>query len=97
LKTLALQFGGRGMVHRFDRSFLRAVTEMKSYKIVTINRLNGSNHRCEVGLMERMKAVMWVRDENGDRAELDQVKYPVKMIYNAEAPVSSFFSQEEFC
>ncbi|KIW71518.1 hypothetical protein PV04_03675 [Phialophora macrospora] len=90
LKTLALQFAGRGMVTQFDRRFLRALTEMKCYKLVIINHLFPNSHKCALNLKDKMKEVMWVRDDNGDRVKLAEVKNPVKMVYSGTPAMSSF-------
>ncbi|EXJ63033.1 hypothetical protein A1O7_03478 [Cladophialophora yegresii CBS 114405] len=95
LKTLALQFAGRAMVTQYDRLFLRALTEMKCYKLVIINQFFNSTHKCAYNLKDRMKQVMWVRDKKGNRVKLDEARKPVKMVYSVAPAASLIASWEE--
>ncbi|OCT54811.1 hypothetical protein CLCR_02912 [Cladophialophora carrionii] len=89
LKTLALQFAGRAMVTQYDRRFLRALTEMKCYKLVIINQFFSSTHKCAYNLKDKLKQVMWVRDEKGNRVKLEEARKPVKMVYSV-GPAAPF-------
>jgi hypothetical protein len=85
LTTIGLQFAGRAYVCRIDRSFLRAVSEVKAHSVVTMHMLRGLRHRCDGRVFRQLKELVWVRDAAGERVVLDRAKDPVKMIWDGMA------------
>ena len=82
LKTFAMHFGGRGVVTKYDRLFVRRITDVKCYRLVMITNLNGYNHKCALDLNQKMKELMRIRDGDGNYVKLDKPKKPVQMIYD---------------
>ncbi|OQV05213.1 hypothetical protein CLAIMM_09991 isoform 1 [Cladophialophora immunda] len=87
LRTLAIQFAGRGWVSNNDFHFLKALTEIKCYKFATIYRFRGNSNKCFGDLQDKMKQVMRVTDENGDEVDRPDSQNRVKMVYEGWNPV----------
>ncbi len=73
------------MVTKYDRRFMRTLTDIKCYKLVMILYLYGNNHKCAMDLREKMKELMKARDDNGEYVTLQEPKYPVKMVYDRDS------------
>ncbi|OAP56727.1 hypothetical protein AYL99_08839 [Fonsecaea erecta] len=85
LRTLAVQFAGRAWVSNNDFHFLKAFTGMRCNNFVTIYRFRGLTNKCASDLKNKMKQVMRVKQEKGDRIDWSDIRNKVKMVYEGSS------------